>query len=185
MLGFICAIGAIGALIFILYVCAAFHDLRECRKEIERLKKEILKRNQMLSWEMGEIDAIEIADSVKKFRSKYAPFGAKDLEIPPEVWFAPDEFPGMGEVTEQQIYGDFTVYCAPYGECYHCKQGCSGALVRDNLFHTIGRKRPCFKCVPRELVFWEYPKWYRGIVDMKKNVRNTLDPQMFGPHYYE
>lgn len=81
------------------------------------------------------------------------------IDLPNNIYFVNGNVPVKGKVTDRKPYGDFTVYLAQKGHCYHSDCSCgSGYLRAVHIFEVYGKKTPCQKCgkaLPDGI-----PKWY-------------------------
>ena len=84
------------------------------------------------------------------------------LNIPPDIYFINGATPVLGKISKDKPFGDFTVYVAQNGRCYHRDRFCgTGLLFPEHAYEVIGKLRPCKNCASyyQESI----PKWYRHL----------------------
>lgn len=85
---------------------------------------------------------------------------ADALGIPSDVYFTNRGCsPVRGSITYRKPFGDFTVYVAEKGRCYHSNCNCgSGYLRSRHAYDVISKLPPCKKC---GIIYEEsVPEWY-------------------------
>lgn len=165
----------------------ALSDMEEdCSSRISQCKsnfeKTIAERDSKLN---HYIDSLEtLRDEHQSLQNKYqllmntvgkkagATSVAKTIDgivIPKDTYFINGTIPVKGMILDRKPFGDYTVFAAARGKCYHCDPYCAGySSVAKHLFDVLGSKQPCSKCVyrPEEKV----PEWYtqlKQVTEMK------------------
>ena len=89
------------------------------------------------------------------------------LEFPKGVYLINGTTPVKGRILDRKPYGEYTVYVAERGKCYHADCYCgSGLYNAKHIFEVLEKKVPCRKCVyspPKEI-----PEWYKKLKSIKK-----------------
>lgn len=151
-------------------------SLLSMRKEIEDLKKELSEckiscaseheyaenlRDELKSVkEEYEELLLNISESLDP-KSKVISLREKThIDIPFDIYFINGNIPVRGEIEYNKPYGDFTVFMAERGRCYHCDKYCgNGFLYPKHAYDVIEKYPPCKNCGYR---FHEkVPDWYK------------------------
>lgn len=98
------------------------------------------------------------------------------IEIPDDIYFVRGTIPVKGKVTEDQPFGDFTVFVAHKGQKYHTDRFCStsyfSVMKPAHVYDVIGTRSACHKCA-----LWHPcghqrtpPEWYIKVNALAKEI---------------
>ncbi len=166
----------------------ALSDMEEdCSSRISQCKssfeKTIAEMDSRLNYYINSLEALR--DEHQSLQNKYqllmntvgkkagAASVAKAIDgivIPKDIYFINGTIPVKGMILDRKPFGDYTVFTAARGKCYHCDPYCAGySSVAKHIFDVLGSKQPCSKCVyePEEKV----PEWYTQLKQITKTRR--------------
>lgn len=131
--------------------------ISEKDKEIEKLNGRITKLQTELNSVISTLPVGSIYfPSVGKPKQQLY-----HIEIPSDIYYINGTVPVRGFISDRTPYGDFTVYVAQKGRCYHTDPYCgNGFLYARHAYDTINKLPPCRICGYRSSASASIPDWY-------------------------
>lgn len=135
----------------------AFFEEQYYKKVHEFHELEI--QNKLLSEQLNSLQSSLLpAQSLKDESAMPATQAISDI-LPKDVYLINGNIPVKGEITDRKPFGDYTVYVAKTGHCYHSDYLCgSGYLKSTHIFKVYGKKTQCLRC--RRALPDGLPSWY-------------------------
>ena len=150
----------------------AAEEKRRLEEEKEREKHDLVKRI-MVACESEVEHRKRIDDFREKERQGFLTNINGDTirdvaRVPQNVRFVISNGMEVPVDNNDEQFGSFTVYISHNGKCYHQWRGCCSATVPYNRVLTLGKYKPCSKCVKK---IKPIPDWYTEYIRLKEQCK--------------